>query len=157
VFGAFVVGVAMPRPESGERVAELQRGLGWAVGLLVPIYFVSAGMAIDIPGLRARDLAALIVIVVAACAGKFLGAYGGARAARIKPREAAAIGVLMNTRGLVEIVMLSVGRDQDLIDDRTFTLFALMAIVTTLLTMPLLRAIGRPSLEPLEGRTVAAS
>ena len=75
------------------------RGLRTGVGLLVAIYFVGAGMAVDIPGLRAGDLAALGLIIAAACAGKFLGAFGGARAARMKPRDAAAIAVLMNTRG----------------------------------------------------------
>jgi Kef-type K+ transport system membrane component KefB len=153
VFGAFAVGVAMPR----DGVTELWRGSGRAIGLLVAVYFVGAGTAVDIPGLRAGDLAALGLIVVAACAGKFLGAFGGARAARMKPRDAAAIAVLMNTRGVVEIVLLTVGRDRGLIDDRLFTLFALMAIFTTLLTTPLLRALALPALGRTGGRPVPAS
>jgi Kef-type K+ transport system membrane component KefB len=88
-------------------------------------------MAVDIPGLRAGDLGAFALILTAACTGKFLGAFGGARAARVGVRESAAIGVLMNTRGLIEIVLLTVGRDKGLIDDRLFTLLAMMAIVTT--------------------------
>ena len=54
-------------------------------------------------------------------------------------RDSAAVGVLMNTRGLIEIVLLTVGRDLGLIDDRLFTLFALMAVVTTLTTTPVLQ------------------
>jgi Kef-type K+ transport system membrane component KefB len=140
VFGAFLVGVAMPRPQDDEA----RRTLAPVVAVLAPIYFVMSGMGVDIPGLRAEDLAAFALILVAACAGKFLGAYAGARIARIPRHDAAAVGVLMNTRGLIEIVLLTVGRDQGLIDDRLFTLFALMAIVTTLLTSPALRRLRRP-------------
>ncbi len=155
-FGAFAVGVAMPRAEN-DGMADVWRGWGRAIGLLVPIYFVSAGMAVDVPGLRAADFAALVLIVAGACTGKFLGAFAGARAARIARRDAAAIGVLMNTRGVVEIVLLSVGRESGLIDDRLFTLFALMAIFTTLLTTPLLRALALPALGRTGGRPVPAS
>jgi Kef-type K+ transport system membrane component KefB len=140
VFGAFLVGVAMPRPQDDEA----RRALAAAVAVLAPIYFVMSGMAVDIPGLRAGDLAAFALILAAASAGKFFGAYAGARLARIPRQDASAIGVLMNTRGLIEIVLLTVGRDRGLIDGRLFTLFALMAIATTLLTSPALRRLRRP-------------
>jgi Kef-type K+ transport system membrane component KefB len=152
VFGAFLVGVAMPRPQDGEA----RRTLAPVVGVLAPIYFVMSGMAVDIPGLRAADLAAFVLILVAACAGKFFGAYAGARMARIPRRDAAAVGVLMNTRGLIEIVLLTVGRDQGLIDDRLFTLFALMAIATTLLTSPALRRLRRPGIRSVPGTAGSA-
>jgi Kef-type K+ transport system membrane component KefB len=95
-------------------------------------------------------------VIGAACAGKFLGAFGGARAVGIRTRDAAAIGVLMNTRGLVEIVLIGVGRDRGLIDDRLFTVLALMAIFTTLLTSPLLRVIRPPAGEPGPDRGIPA-
>jgi K+:H+ antiporter len=152
VFGAFLVGVAMPRPQDGEA----RRTLAPVVAVLAPIYFVMSGMAVDIPGLRAADLAAFGLILVAACAGKFFGAYAGARMARIPRRDAAAVGVLMNTRGLIEIVLLTVGRDQGLIDDRLFTLFALMAIATTLLTSPALRRLRRPGIRSVPGTAGSA-
>jgi Kef-type K+ transport system membrane component KefB len=139
VFGAFLIGTVMPRPGP----AELRRHLGGAVALLAPVYFVLSGMAVDIPGLEGSDLSAFLLILGAACAGKFLGAFGGARAARVSARDAVTIGILMNTRGLIEIVLLTVGRDRGLIDNRLFTLLALMAIVTTLLTGPLLRLTDR--------------
>lgn len=75
VFGAFAVGVAMPRAEPGTATAGMRRGMARAVLLLVPVYFVVTGMAIDIPGLRASDLVSFVLIVAAACAGKFLGAF----------------------------------------------------------------------------------
>ena len=142
VFGAFLVGAAMPRVRDNENAIRLRAGIGAGAALLVPIYFVESGMAVDIPSLRSGDAGTFVLILAAACAGKFLGAYAGGRVAGTPPREAAAIGVLMNTRGLIEIVLLTVGRDRGLIDDRLFTLFALMAIATTLATAPLLRLIA---------------
>ena len=142
VFGAFLVGAAMPRPDAEHTLTELRRRLSPVIAFLAPIYFVTSGMAVDIPGLRRGDLADFALILTAACAGKFLGAFGGARVAGIGARDSATIGVLMNTRGLIEIVLLTVGVDVGLIDDRLFTLLALMAIATTLLTSPLLRRIG---------------
>jgi Kef-type K+ transport system membrane component KefB len=142
VFGAFLVGVAMPRPTAGDA----RRRLAPVVAVLAPVYFVTSGMGVDIPGLRAGDLAAFALILAAACAGKFFGAYAGARAGGMPARDSAAVGILMNTRGLIEIVLLTVGHDQGLIDDRLFTLFALMAIVTTLTTTPVLRRLARSQL-----------
>jgi Kef-type K+ transport system membrane component KefB len=142
VFGAFLCGAAMPRLAKDETAFQLRGTVSAAAAVFVPIYFVGSGMAVDIPGLRSGDLGAFALILAAACAGKFAGAFGGGRAAGVAAREAAAIGVLMNTRGLIEIVLLTVGRDRGLIDDRLFTLFALMAIVTTLATAPILRRIG---------------
>ena len=142
VFGAFLVGAAMPRPDAEHTLKELRRRLSPVISFLAPIYFVTSGMAVDIPGLRAGDLADLVLIITAACAGKFLGAFAGARVTGMGVRDSSVVGVLMNTRGLIEIVLLTVGADVGLIDDRLFTLLALMAIVTTLLTSPLLRRIG---------------
>jgi Kef-type K+ transport system membrane component KefB len=141
VFGAFLVGVAMPRRTDGDA----RRTLAAVVAVFAPIYFVTSGMAVDIPGLRSDDLVAFALILAAACAGKFIGAYTGARSGGVPPRDSAAVAVLMNTRGLIEIVLLTVGRDLGLIDDRLFTLFALMAIVTTLATTPVLQRMSRPA------------
>ena len=137
VFGAFLIGAAMPRDDGGGSAA-LRGRLAPVVALLAPIYFVTAGMTVDIPGLHAADVGDLVLILAAASAGKFLGAFGGARAAGIGVRDSAAVGVLMNTRGVVAIVLLTVGRDEGLIDDRLYTLLALMALVTTLVTTPVL-------------------
>jgi Kef-type K+ transport system membrane component KefB len=141
VFGAFLVGTVMPRREGVRALEAVGRHLSGAIAVLAPIYFVTSGLAVDIPGLRANDLAAFVLILAVACAGKFVGAFAGARAAGIDVRDSVALGVLMNTRGLIEIVLLTVGRDAGLIDDRLFTLLALMALATTLLTSPVLRRI----------------
>jgi Kef-type K+ transport system membrane component KefB len=141
VFGAFLIGAAMPRHAHDDGLAALRQGLAPVVAVLAPIYFVTAGMTVDIPALRPGDLADLALILAAACAGKFLGAFAGARVTGIGIRDSAAVGILMNTRGVVTIVLLTVGKDQGLIDDRLYTQLALMAIVTTLMTSPILRRI----------------
>ena len=141
MFGAFLVGTAMPRRDGGAALEGLGHQLSGAIAVLAPIYFVTSGLAVDIPALRASDVVAFVLVLVAACAGKFLGAFAGARAAGIGGRDSVALGVLMNTRGLIEIVLLTVGRDAGLIDDRLFTVLVLMAIVTTMMTSPLLRRI----------------
>ena len=133
----------MPRADGSPALERLGRQLTGAIAVLAPLYFVTSGLAVDIPGLQAGDLVAFVLIMVAACAGKFLGAFGGARSTGVGRRDSVALGVLMNTRGLIEIVLLTVGLDAGLIDDRLFTLLALMAIATTLLTSPLLRRIVR--------------
>jgi Kef-type K+ transport system membrane component KefB len=155
VFGGFAVGLAMPREGlAQERALGVRRGLWPAVTLLLPVYFVTSGMGVDLPGLRAGDLAAFALILTAACVGKFGGAFLGARAGRIPARDAATVAVLMNTRGLIEIVLLTVGLERGLIDDRLFTLFVLMALATTLLTSPLLRMLGATTTSGVGGRPV---
>ena len=145
VFGAFLAGAAMPRGRPGaDAQGAVRQGILAAAALLVPIYFVGSGMAVDIPGLEAGDAGVFLLILAAACVGKFTGALAGGWAAGVRGREAVAIAVLMNTRGLIEIVLLTVGRDAGLIDDRLFTMFALMAIVTTIATAPLLRRTAPP-------------
>jgi Kef-type K+ transport system membrane component KefB len=141
VFGAFLIGAAMPRHAHDEGLTALRQSLAPVVALLAPIYFVTAGMTVDIPALRSSDLGDAALILAVACAGKFLGAFAGARVAGIAVRDCAAVGILMNTRGVVTIVLLTVGKDEGLIDDRLYTQLALMAIVTTLMTTPILRRI----------------
>ncbi|MEA2382845.1 MAG: hypothetical protein QOH72_2816 [Solirubrobacteraceae bacterium] len=142
VFGAFLVGAAMPRLADDAAAGDARRRVAVVAGVLGPVYFVTSGMSVDIPGLRWSDAGDLVLIVAAACAAKFAGAFAGARAAGVERRGAATLGVLMNTRGLIEIVLLTVGRDRGLIDDRLFTVMALMAILTTLMTSPLLRLLA---------------
>ena len=111
VFGAFLVGTVMPAARAAPPSSRWAATCGAPSPLLAPVYFVTSGMAVDIPGLRAGDLEAFVLIMVAACAGKFLGAFGGARAAGVGRQDSVALGVLMNTRGLIEIVLLTVGRE----------------------------------------------
>src|SRR5205085_10302742 len=80
-----------------------------------------------------------VIIIGAAVAGKWLGASLAARGMGLPGREANALGILMNTRGLVELVVLNIGYDAGLLSQRVFSMLVMMAVVTTLMTTPLLR------------------
>ena len=87
----------------------------------------------------ASDWVACFLIIVVATIGKFGGTYAAARIAGLARRKAAALGILMNTRGLMELIVLNVGLDLHVISPRMFAMMVLMALVTTVATAPLLR------------------
>jgi Kef-type K+ transport system membrane component KefB len=91
------------------------------------------------------------VIVAVACAGKFGGTALAGRLSGLGWREACSIGVLMNTRGLMELVVLNVGLDLGVISPRLFVMLVIMAVVTTLLTSPLLHLFEKRSGAPALG------
>ncbi len=141
IFGAFVFGAVMPRAEPALTRAVLQRLEQVSTLLLLPVFFVIAGLQVDVRGVGAAGVVELLLILVAAIGGKFLGALAAARLSQVPHRQAAALGVLMNTRGLTEIVILQVGLQLGVLDTRLFTLMVLMAIITTVMTEPLLRRV----------------
>jgi Kef-type K+ transport system membrane component KefB len=139
IFGGFLIGTVLhdrtPLVTAWrERVAPL------VTVLFLPVFFTFTGLRTDVHGL---DRAALwlwcLAFVALAYLGKFGGCYLGARAAGMPPDEARAVAILMNTRGLMELVALNVGYDLGVIPPQVFTMLVLMALVTTLSTAPLLR------------------
>ncbi|MET8764160.1 cation:proton antiporter [Lentzea sp. NPDC004782] len=148
IFGAFLFGTVMPRNGIRQlvhdRVAELNSVL------LLPIFFIVAGLAIDFTALGADGPGALALILAAAVAGKFLGAFTAARLSGAPTHQAAVLGTLMNTRGLTELVVLSVGAQMGLLNHQLYTLMVIMALVTTAMTAPLLSFLHhrRPAEEP---------
>lgn len=142
VFGAFVLGLVFPRDHSAELRARLNDQLEPLVTLLLlPVFFVLPGLGINLRDLGWEQFGELALILVVACGGKFLGATGMAKLQGFDWRRAAAIGTLMNTRGVMELVVLNVGLAAGVIDLELYTVLVLMAIVTTLMTGPLLRRI----------------
>jgi Kef-type K+ transport system membrane component KefB len=108
--------------------------------VLLPLFFALTGLRTRIGLLLdAESLGYTAIIVAAAVAGKWLGASLGARAMGLPAREANALGILMNTRGLVELVVLNIGYETGLLSQRVFSMLVAMAIFTTLMTTPLLR------------------
>jgi nucleotide-binding universal stress UspA family protein len=85
-------------------------------------------------------------VIAVACAGKFGGTAVAARATGAGPRESAAMGILMNTRGLMELVILSIGLELGVINETVFAMMVIMAIVTTFITTPLLHWVYPPRL-----------
>ncbi len=113
----------------------------------VPLFFGLNGFRTNLGLLRARDMGLVFGLVIAvAVAGKLGGATVAARLSGFGWRDAAAVGTLVNTRGLMEVVVLNVGLDLGILRPALFTIMVLMAILTTLMTAPLLRWLRPPSL-----------
>jgi Kef-type K+ transport system membrane component KefB len=144
IFGAFLAGTIIPSDslvarEVRERLEDL------VVVLLLPVFFAFTGLRTQM-GLLASAEEWLIcgVIVLVACIGKFGGTLAAARLTGISWREGSALGILMNTRGLMELVVLNVGLDLGVISPTLFAMLVVMAVVTTLMTTPVLHLlIGR--------------
>lgn len=152
VFGAFVLGAAMPRGEIAERLEKQIQPL--TVNLLLPLFFVYSGLNTRI-GLVDTPLLWLfaLLVLLAACLGKGLACYAAARFSGEPPREAVGIGALMNARGLMELIILNIGLERGVISPTLFSIMVVMAIVTTLMALPVFnlafgkRVVGELALE----------
>ncbi|MEU9013909.1 cation:proton antiporter [Streptomyces sp. NPDC048479] len=145
IFGAFLFGVVMPRAGADAIRTEIHGRTGQVTSLLLPVYFVVAGLKVDLGGLGSGEFAQLGVILLVALVGKFGGTYLGSRSQGLPPRPASALAVLMNTRGLTELVILGVGLQLGLLDGSLYSLMVVMAVVTTAMTGPLLsRVYAKP-------------
>jgi Kef-type K+ transport system membrane component KefB len=137
LFGAFAIGVAMPKePGLSEELAAALRDI--TLVFLLPLFFAFTGLNTRIGLVSGAEMwlwtAAILVVAVA---GKLGGSTLAARATGLPWREAGALGALMNTRGLMELVILSVGLDLGVLSPTLFTMMVIMALVTTAMTTPL--------------------
>jgi Kef-type K+ transport system membrane component KefB len=138
LFGAFLAGAIMPRDE---KLTAHVHGISM---LLLPLFFAVTGLRTNVGGLATPALWLCCALVLAvAIIGKLGGAMLSALAVGFHWRDAASIGVLMNTRGLMEMVVLNIGRDIGVISPNLFTMCVLMALVTTAMTSPLLDLLQR--------------
>jgi len=137
VFGAFLFGVALPRDD---RLLEalIERVEYVAIIVLMPVFFALAGLNTTPSAFVGAGFTALLVVLVAAVAGKVLGGAAGARIAGYPWRTALAVGSLMNARALMELIVMKVGLDAGVIGRDLFTMLMVMAILTTFMTGPLL-------------------
>jgi Kef-type K+ transport system membrane component KefB len=135
LFGAFFAGVVIRKtPDFIESARKTVEPL--TLILFLPIFFAYTGLRTRID--LSLGWQALLILVVAV-AGKWLGAMFAARWAGMQAREANGLGILMNARGLVELVILTIGLDLGLITQQIFSMMVMMALVTTLMTAPLIR------------------
>jgi Kef-type K+ transport system membrane component KefB len=142
IFGAFVFGAIMPREDAAPLSQDiLERLEQVTVLLLLPVFFIATGLNVNIRGLGPRGWVELAAVLVVACVGKFVGAAGAARLSGISARRSSAVGILMNTRGLTELVILNIGFALGILDRQLFTVLVLMAVITTVITDPLLRLV----------------
>lgn len=143
LFGAFLLGAVIPHD------SRLARNLthrlhDFVVVFFLPAYFAFTGMRTQIglvSGWEQWLLCGLIIVV--ASLGKFGGSFIAARVTGFPARASAALGILMNTRGLMELIVLNIGLDLKVLSPTLFTMLVLMAIVTTVATTPILDRLNR--------------
>jgi Kef-type K+ transport system membrane component KefB len=155
IFGAFLVGALIPHDSRLGRALEHKLG-DLVVVFLLPAFFAVTGLRTQMGLLDGSDAWLMCgAIITVACAGKVGGTYTAARLSKIAPRDAASLGVLMNTRGLMELVVLNVGLDLGVISPALFAMMVLMAVITTFMTSPMLSWIQRDERVP-EGEPASA-
>ncbi|MDQ3577707.1 MAG: cation:proton antiporter [Actinomycetota bacterium] len=143
VVGAFLFGVAMPR--NAPCVARISQQLGgFTLIILLPLFFAGVGLGTSV-GLLATPsaLGALIVLLIAAVVSKVVGAGVGARLAGLPKPDAIRLGLLMNCRGVTELVVLTIGYQAGLINQLAYTVLVVVAVITTAITVPLVRWVAR--------------
>ncbi|MEV3859867.1 cation:proton antiporter [Streptomyces sp. NPDC050095] len=144
IFGAFLFGMVMPRTE---HATELHRAARPAIEgvstMLLPVYFVVTGLSVDLTSLTSDGLLQTAAITAVACLAKLAAVAVAARLSGMGWRSATALGALMNTRGLTELVLLNVGLGMGLLTVQLFSSMVVMALVTTALATPVLDALSR--------------
>jgi K+:H+ antiporter len=143
LFGAFLAGVSMPA-QTGFRKSLASRIEDVCVIILLPLFFAFTGLKTQI-GLLNDGVTWLVcgLIILVAVSGKFGGSLLAARYTGQSWSDSFALGALMNTRGLVELIVLNIGYDLGVLSQRVFTMLVLMALVTTMMTCPALSWIER--------------
>ncbi len=139
--GGFVWGVLVPDDsELRQTLANKVRDV--ALLFLLPVFFATAGFAADLKLLTPAALPALLLVLAGAIGGKFL-AVVPARAFNLSWREVGTLGALFNTRGLLVLVVGLIGLELEIITVATFTIIVLVALVTNMMTLPLLKLFAR--------------
>ncbi|MCF6390574.1 cation:proton antiporter [Mycobacterium sp. MBM] len=143
IFGAFLLGVAMPSGFFATNLTDKLEPL--TTKLLLPLFFVYSGLntqigLVNTPALWGVTLGLVVIAIV----GKGVACAIAARCSRVPLRESVALGALMNARGLIELILLNIGLEAGIITPTLFTILVIVAVVTTLMTSPIFeRVYGR--------------
>lgn len=138
IFGGFLAGLVVHRHTALVAAWKGQVG-GFVLVFFLPVFFTSTGLRTNLLGLGGDDLPWLAIILLVAVLAKLVPVYAAARASGYGPADAAVLGSLMNTRALMELIVLNIGRDLGVLPPPVFTMLVVMAVATTLMTGPLLR------------------
>ncbi|RZC43403.1 hypothetical protein C5167_036355 [Papaver somniferum] len=145
LFGAFVFGILVPK-EGPLGVSLVEKVEDLVSGLFLPLYFASSGLKTNVATIQGIQSWGLLVLVIfTACFGKLVGVIGVSRACKVPWRESITLSVLMNSKGLVELIVLNIGKDRKVLNDQTFAIMVLMALFTTFITTPIVMIIYKPS------------
>ncbi|KAF8757390.1 hypothetical protein HU200_010907 [Digitaria exilis] len=146
LFGAFVIGVLIPKDGGAYAGALTEKMEDLVSSLFLPLYFVSSGLKTNVATISgAKSWGFLVLVITTACAGKIGGTVAASLAMRVPAREAVALGLLMNTKGLVELIVLNIGRDRKVLNEEAFAILVLMALTTTFMTTPAVTAVYKPA------------
>lgn len=144
LFGAFLAGVAVAG--AGDLRDPLRRAIEPLTStLLLPLFFAYSGLRTEVGALSGPAWIACALVLLAAVAGKFGGVTVAARLQRTPWRESIALGALMNTRGLMELVVLNIGYDLGILSPQMYTMMVIMALATTCMAGPVLAVLARPA------------
>jgi Kef-type K+ transport system membrane component KefB len=139
VLGAFYGGILIGSSAwvDRERLAPLRT---FVMAVLAPLFFATAGLRMDLTALgRPVVLVSALLVLLIAVAGKFAGAYAGARASRLGRWDALALGAGLNARGVIEVIIAMVGLRLGVLSPQMYTIVILVAIATSLMAPPMLR------------------
>ena len=143
IFGGFAAGLLFHQNRAFVEAWRRQVGQ-FVLVFFLPIFFTYSGLRTNVLGLTTvLDWAWCMTILLVACVGKIAPVYFAARHARFTHSDALSCGVLMNTRALMELIVLNVGYELGYIPQSVFTMMGLMAITSTFMTVPLIRTIYR--------------
>lgn len=140
--GALLCGVLMPRQPGGQPDHAVAAPIEHLSRCLLPVFFAGAGLAIEVSWTDSRMWTLVATITVVAASTKLVGAWLGARLAGMECRPAAAVAALLNSRGLTELVAIEIGRQAGLLDMTLYGVFVIVALLTTVMTGPLLSRTG---------------
>ncbi|KAJ3000414.1 K(+)/H(+) antiporter [Globomyces sp. JEL0801] len=146
IFGAFLTGLIIPH-DRGFAIAITEKLEDMVSILFLPLYFAYSGLNTQLGELNDIQAWGFVALIFAtACCGKILGCLTAARIGGNSWRESLTIGILMNTKGLVEIIVLNLGLQAGVINQKVFTMFLMMALFTTFMTVPIVSIIYPMSL-----------
>lgn len=142
LFGAFITGLVMPSNVKFRKIMT-EKVEDTSLSLFLPLFFVSTGLRTQIGLLNSPELWLMCgVFTLVAIAGKFGGSYFAARILGENQKDSLYIGALMNTRGLMELIVLTIGYEMGILPPTVFVMLVLMTLVTTFMTAPLLSFIS---------------
>ncbi|KAJ3163569.1 K(+)/H(+) antiporter [Geranomyces michiganensis] len=137
IFGGFLAGLICPH-DHGFAIKLTEKIEDFVTILLLPLYFAYSGLNTDIGSLSdGTAWGYVILVIVVACGGKVIGCTLAAKIGGFNWRESLAVGFLMNSKGLVELIVLNLGYSAGVINQKIFTIFVVMALFTTFITTPI--------------------
>eukprot|EP00250_Pteridium_aquilinum_P017656 c23721_g1_i1 orf=28-2427(-) len=149
LFGAFVFGLVVPTEGNFAKML-IEKVEDFVTVLMLPLFFASSGLKTNLGSMNsAKGLGFLVLLVLTAGVGKIVTSAVVGMLFDLNVREAFAFGFLMNTKGLVELIVLNIGLDLGVLDDQTFAILVLMCLILMFFTTPAVMALYKPARNPV--------